>query len=277
MTSFSIHTPQLTHGSILIEIAHSGTKVSKEEEKYFETVSGFPFLDADLFLDELYRTGDEKTFYTTIIQNISRYVIDVDQPPYDVNRLILDEESQSASSFCYTSKGIIPLFTSNQDWLISKKLSLSEIQRRLKEYYFPYHEQIKYLGNSLKEKNGFVIIINARSMCSQGKAIHRDTGIRPDIDLVSHLAKTCHKDILELSFEFFRSSGLKAKMNSVHSGGFCNSIYGKPQKKAHSLQIELNRALYMDESTFQKHEKNFRELKALLHQYIDQLAALNFS
>ena len=89
----------------------------------------------------------------------------------------------------------------------------------------------------------------------------------PQIVLGDCLGSSCCPMFSQKVFDIFVSQGFRVERNSPFSGGFITKNYGKPQKNIQAIQIEIDRALYMDEGTFRLHE-GFLELKKKLRNVV---------
>jgi N-formylglutamate amidohydrolase len=87
---------------------------------------------------------------------------------------------------------------------------------------------------------------------------------------------SCAGALTSFAEEIFKDLGYSVARNAPYAGGFTTERYGKPLHGIHALQIELNRALYMDETTLEK-KARFRDLKADLTRFAERLAGLDLS
>jgi N-formylglutamate deformylase len=57
--------------------------------------------------------------------------------------------------------------------------------------------------------------------------------------------------------------------NKPYAGGFITEHYGRPHKKLHAIQIEINRGIYVDEETLEK-KPHFDKLVTDLQLFSEQ-------
>jgi len=137
--------------------------------------------------------------------------------------------------------------------LYERKLTVTEVQNRLSEYYIPYRKRI---GTAIEEafvQHGAVWHCNCHSMKPQGNAMNTDAGnSRPDFVLSDRLGKTCDGRFTDWLAGRFKRRGYSVKINDPYQGGDLVATFGRPALKRNSVQIEINRALYLDGMTFQK-------------------------
>jgi N-formylglutamate amidohydrolase len=108
------------------------------------------------------------------------------------------------------------------------------------------------LASSLKNQAGVVYHLDAHSMPSVGTKQHRDPGERrADIVVSDSLGKSCSKKYRDLVIAAYVTAGFKVGYNWPYVGGRLTEQYGRPDLGHHTIQVELNRDLYMDETTKQ--------------------------
>jgi N-formylglutamate amidohydrolase len=81
--------------------------------------------------------------------------------------------------------------------------------------------------------------------------------------------------VIELVDQHFRAAGLSVRHDEPYRGGFTTAHYGRPLAGIHAIQVELNRALYMDEATCLPKPGDFERLQALLQRLVARLGSLD--
>jgi len=106
-------------------------------------------------------------------------------------------------------------------------------------------------------------------MPSVATGYHSDTGKeRQDIVLGDLYGKSCGQDFIQLVETHFQHSGLSVSRNKPYQGGYITQTYGNPSGQVHSLQIEINRKLYMNEKTQKIIPEKFEALKNVIENLI---------
>jgi N-formylglutamate amidohydrolase len=139
--------------------------------------------------------------------------------------------------------------------IYDRTLPPQEVLRRIEEYYRPYHEALKSLLDESYETFGKVWHINCHSMPSSTARAARafSLGSRTvDIALGNRDGTTADRDFVHAARHFFRKAGYMVSINDPYKGAELVSRYSDPARGRHSLQIEVNRALYMNERTGEK-------------------------
>lgn len=122
------------------------------------------------------------------------------------------------------------------------RLRFDEVRRRIEACYVPYHRTLRGLVEETRRRFGGCLLIDCHSMPSAGAAMGSD------MVLGDRHATACAPGITGLAEKTLRSLGFKVRRNTPFAGGFTARHYGAPAEGVHVLQIEINRALYMDEA-----------------------------
>jgi N-formylglutamate amidohydrolase len=109
-------------------------------------------------------------------------------------------------------------------------------------------------------------------MPSVGGPMDNDPGTqRVDFVLGNNHGATCHPRLIQYVEAFLAEAGYTVRLNNPYSGGFTTRHYGQPRRGVQALQIEVNRALYMDETTIEK-TAGFDKLQGNLTRLVEALA-----
>ena len=126
------------------------------------------------------------------------------------------------------------------------------LHRELKELiYDPFHEKVQQIYADFKKQgHRHVFHLDAHSMPSVGTQMHRDPGEkRADVVVSDSLGKSCHPHFRDLVISAYVIAGFKVGYNWPYIGGRLTEQYGRPENGQQTIQVELNRDLYMDEKT----------------------------
>ncbi|MFN0097363.1 MAG: N-formylglutamate amidohydrolase [Gemmatimonadaceae bacterium] len=134
-------------------------------------------------------------------------------------------------------------------------LSVRDVETRITRFYRPYRAALRAMLDEAREADGFVWHVNCHSMKSVGNAMNVDAGAaRPDIVVSDGRGTTADPALTARIAEWFSLRGYRSAVNDPYQGGDLVRSFGAPSMGVHSVQIELNRALYMDEATAEPHE-----------------------
>lgn len=128
------------------------------------------------------------------------------------------------------------------------RLLFDEVRRRIDAHYFPYHATLERLIADTVDRFGVCVLVDCHSMPSVGGPMDADTGLRRvDAVLGDCHATSCASIVTDAAERALTEAGFVVGRNMPYAGGFTTRHYGRPANGVHTLQIEINRALYMDE------------------------------
>ena len=130
-------------------------------------------------------------------------------------------------------------------------LPIAEIEERIARFHRPYHDELEAMLAELHARFGAVWHINAHSMKAlgrkQGKSIPRDDFVLGDLE-----GESCDPEFTTFVAETLQGYGYSVRINHPFKGAELVKRFGRPRESRHSLQIEVNRGLYMDEEKIEK-------------------------
>ena len=232
-------------------LPHNGLQIPPEAY-WLRSLPGRVLLcDVDLFVGELYGSVLKRFSIPSIIFPWHRYAMDVNRRPEDKTLSIV--QGASKTQLKDISTGIHWKKTTKGDILIKNPIPLSVHQTLVRKYFLPFHRKIERQFQKGERKNHSVYHIDLHSMPSQGTALHRDPGEkRPHVVISDREGASASKNFIDVVTRAFEAQDLKVSLNWPYKGGRITQIYGNPAKQRHTVQIELNRSLYMNEKTFKK-------------------------
>jgi len=140
------------------------------------------------------------------------------------------------------ARGGVPMY--------SRKLRADEIRRRIDDFYLPYHAALAAEIDALHGRFGAVWHIDCHSMPAVGDVNADDPGRkRADFVLGDRDGTTCAAEFTGTVAAALRGFGYDVAINDPYKGVEIVRRHGRPASGRHSLQIEINRRLYMDEAT----------------------------
>jgi N-formylglutamate amidohydrolase len=170
--------------------------------------------------------------------------------------------------------GTIARVVATGEDIYGKRLYFAEAKARIDRYYRPYHEALRRLLLAARQRFGFCVLIDCHSMPSIGAPMERDAGHeRVDFVLGDCHASSCAPWVIDEVERLLRRQGYAVARNMPYSGGFTTQHYGQPAENVHALQIEINRALYMDEPRF-RHGPGFDALRRRMTELIRDFSAM---
>jgi N-formylglutamate amidohydrolase len=203
-----------------------------------------------------------------------RAYLDVNREPYELDPALfrdgLPHYANTQSVRVVGGLGTIARIVSESDEIYREPLTVGAALERINRLYTPYHETLRTLLKEAEAEFGLAVLIDCHSMPSNPMA--DQGGGRPDFVLGDRYGASCNGELTRLATAQLKSMGYVVALNKPYAGGYITEHYGRPQQGRHALQVEINRALYMDETSFAK-STGFERLKRNLEQVAKALAA----
>ena len=157
--------------------------------------------------------------------------------------------------------------------IYARKLSVAEVALRIERCYVAYWAALSHAVEAAHAAHGRVVHVNCHSMPAlAGTASWVKTGTPfADIVLGDRDGSTCAPEMTALLAAAFRAEGLSVAINDPYKGVELVKRFGRPHENRHSIQIEINRRLYMNEATRER-SANYGVLKVALERVMGQLA-----
>lgn len=279
MSVFSIDKPNNPQGialPVVFDSPHSGTNYP-EDFGYacdFETLTSAE----DQYVEELFANAPAYGI-TFLHAHFPRSYIDPNRAFDDIDRELLNEDWSgpfeiNPSPRSHAGIGLIRRLVKPGIPVYDRALTSEEIVQRIEKYYRPYHGALENLMKEAHYNFGQVWHINCHSMPSASAYPKRSIGLignRPkpvDFVLGDRDGTSCDRELTSSLRTFIRSLGYSVATNDPFKGVELVDKYSAPSKGYHSLQLEINKSLYMSEKTSEK-LGHFDEFKT----HIDQICA----
>lgn len=183
-----------------------------------------------------------------------RAYVDPNREPYELDPAMFADSlpgfANTRSPRVAAGLGTIARVVATGRDIYRDKLRLAEALERIQALYQPYHGALRRLISETREAFGCCVLLDAHSMPSVGGPMDTDAGRqRVDVILGDVHGASCASVVTETAERTLRELGYAVTRNNPYSGGFTTQNYGRPRRGIHALQIEINRALYMDEET----------------------------
>lgn len=231
----------------------------------------------DSFVDELFASV-VRLGAPLLCARFPRAFCDPNREPYELDPSMfsgpLPPAANTRSPRVAAGLGTIAKVVASGAEIYAAKLPVSEIERRIANFYRPYHRRLAALVDESRLRFGWSLLVDCHSMPAIGGPMDRDVGLsRVDVVLGDCYGAACAPLITQVAEDAFRRRGYRVVRNTPYAGGYTTRHYGQPRHGSHALQIELNRALYMDEG---RHAKlpAFGHVAADLDGVAAELAAL---
>jgi N-formylglutamate deformylase len=154
-----------------------------------------------------------------------------------------------------------------------QRIPVDEALRRIDALYKPYHRALRRLFTRVQRQFGAAVLVDCHSMPSTASA--KDERPRADVVLGDRYGTSCVGIVAETIESTLRQCGYSVSRNKPYAGGFITEHYGNPAAGLHAIQLEINRALYMDERRYER-SASFERLAADFETLADRIADIPF-
>lgn len=228
----------------------------------------------DAYVDRLIAGGP--AFGAVNIQaRYARAYIDVNREAYELDQAMFEDElpafARARSARVAAGLGSIARVVAEGQEIYRSKLTFAEARTRIDGVHHPYHQALAGLLGQAQAAHGAAILIDWHSMPSTaaGEGPHGRRGL--DMVLGDRFGSACAPGLTRLVDGALEGMGFRVARNAPYAGGYTTEFYGRPQAGAHALQIEINRALYLNEATLEPHT-GFERLRRDLDRLFKALA-----
>lgn len=227
----------------------------------------------DAYVDELFALA-AKSGVPMLKALYPRCFVDANREAYEVDPAMfegaLPGHANTRSPRVAAGLGCLPRVAFDGQPLYRRRLPVAELERRLAWYYRPYHAALRRLIDETLERFGHCILVDCHSMPSNSPVGLGGKGGRVDFVLGDNHGAACAPALIGLAESWLRVRGYRAVRNQPYAGGFTTQHYGAPGRGVHVLQVEINRALYMDEAGMSPHA-GFSALSRHLAEFIEDV------
>ena len=214
---------------------------------------------------------------------IARAFVDLNRAPFELDPEMFEDElpdfARVRTARVAAGLGAIPRVASGGREIYRRKLTFAEAQTRIDTVHRPYHDALTRLLAQARAAHGVALLIDWHSMPSaaaEAPGRNGRRGPRCDIVLGDRFGAACAPSISALAERTFTAMGYRVARNTPYAGGYTTEHYGRPARRTHALQIEINRALYLDE-TSRLSTGGFSQLSRDIAAFTARLAGFDWS
>jgi N-formylglutamate amidohydrolase len=207
----------------------------------------------DSFVDDLL-AGVVARGYPLMRAHFPRCYVDVNREPYELDPRMFDGRlpsfANTRSMRVAGGLGTVARVVGDAQEIYDQRLSVDDALRRIESLYKPYHRALRRLFSRVHRDFGAAMLIDCHSMPSTAGA--KDERPRADVVLGDRYGTSCVAAVAETIEATLRGFGYTVSRNKPYAGGFITEHYGNPATGLHAIQLEVNRALYMDERRYER-------------------------
>ncbi|MEZ5733134.1 MAG: N-formylglutamate amidohydrolase [Paracoccaceae bacterium] len=272
--SYVLTMPETRETSVVFASPHSGCQYPSR------------FLRASL-LDERTIRSSEDAFVDELLDCVPgfgapllaaaapRAYVDLNRAPDELDPALIEGVKVNTHNPRVSSGlGVIPRVVAGGKAIYSGKISFEDAERRIAEHWHPYHDCLHELLQGSVARFGEAILIDVHSMPHEAMDSIAATGAkRPEIVLGDRYGSTANGSIVDQVEAAFQAAGLRVVRNAPFAGAYIAQTYGRPSRGYHAVQIEMDRALYMNEREIRPNG-NFLGFQRLLAGVLEEISAI---
>ena len=222
----------------------------------------------DAFVDELF-CGAVALGAPMVSARFPRAFLDANRAPAEIDSAMFDGALpvavDSPSPRVTAGLGVIPRIVRDGAEIYRGKLKASDAEERLTRLYRPYHAALAQLVEETRARFGVAVVIDCHSMPSAAAI--------PDVVLGDRYGMAAAPVVTRTAELAFESQGFSHARNTPYAGGYTTHLHGRRDRDVHALQVEINRALYLDEERIAR-GPDFELVHARLTEVLTRLVAI---
>jgi N-formylglutamate amidohydrolase len=272
ISPFRLLTPERPFSPVILTYPQSGRAYSADLMPGVRLCALSLRRSEDCFVDELFGAAPAHGA-PLLAANFPRAFCDANREAWELDQTMftdrLPDWVNTTSSRVSAGLGTIAKVVASGESIYSVKLPFAEAERRIHTYWRPFHDTLARLIKDMKSRFGYCLVIDCHSMPSNGQS-KRPTARPVDFVLGDLHGSACASCVTRAAEALLCSKGYLVRRNDPYAGGFITRHYGRPGDDVHVLQIEIARALYMDEVRIER----LPEFLFVERQITDLVAAL---
>ncbi len=228
----------------------------------------------DAFVDQLFATAPLHGA-PLLVAAVPRAYLDLNRAPDELDPALIEGITRAPHNPRVSSGlGVIPRVVAGGRAIYRGKLALAEVEARITRYWHPYHRALRQVIEDTHARFGQAILIDCHSMPHEAIEHHARPGNpAPDVVLGDRFGASAAPWVTKAVEAAFVAQGFRVAHNTPFAGAFIAQSYGRPSAGRHVVQVEIDRALYMDESRIEP-LPGFGDFTARIGAVVAQLAAI---
>jgi len=271
---FEILEPGEWRGSAVFNSPHSGSVYPRAFLNASRLDIATLRRSEDSFVDELV-AGVVSRGHPLMRAHFPRCYVDVNREPYELDPRMFEGRlpsfANTRSMRVAGGLGTVARVVGDSQEIYDQRIPVDDALRRIEGLYKPYHRALRRLLTNVHHDFGAAVLVDCHSMPSTAGT--KDERPRADVVLGDRYGTSCVTAVAESIETTLRDLGYAVSRNKPYAGGFITEHYGNPAAGVHAIQLEVNRALYMDERRYER-SASFERLAADLASVADRLAAI---
>lgn len=272
MTKFDLIRPVRWKTGVIIASPHSG----HDYPEWFLSESRLSRhalrSSEDAFVDRLIASAP-LAGAVMLAARVPRSLVDLNRSPDDIDpQVVCGARAPSLNPRTLAGLGVIPRVVGGGRSILRAPITMEEAQRRIGEYWQPYHDALQGLIDEALTAFGGAILIDMHSMPHDSMSCL--AAPRPNVVLGDRHGSSASARISAETEAAFVAQGFGTRRNSPFAGAYMTSTYGRPTQNIHVVQVEIDRSLYMNETRISP-LPDFNLFAGRIARVIEQLAQMS--
>jgi N-formylglutamate deformylase len=274
--AYTLTLPEVQTSYMVFASPHSGRTYSREFKRRSVLDELQIRSSEDAFVDRLLETAPD-IGVPLLAARMPRAYLDLNRASDELDPAVIrDIQRPHHNPRIASGLGVIPRVVANGRAIYSGKLSMAEASARIDRYWHPYHQQLATLMDDTKRKFGRAVLVDFHSMPHEAVQSMRGAGFsRPEVVLGDRFGAAADGSIVERIETIFLEAGLRVSRNAPFAGAYITQTYGRPSRGHHAVQVEIDRALYMNEQHVRPNG-NFNSFQKLMARVIAEIADIGY-
>ena len=228
----------------------------------------------DAFVDQLFECVPQ--FGAPFIQaGAPRAYVDLNRSCEELDPALIEGVGrQGHNPRVASGLGVVPRVVANGRAIYRGKMSRSEAEHRIQNFWHPYHKKLRELLDAAQQRHGQAVLIDCHSMPHEAMdGVVRSGMRRPDVVLGDRFGAAASGDVVDRVEAAFAAAGFTVTRNTPFAGAYITQAYGRPSRGQHAVQVEIDRSLYMNEALIRPNG-NYDTVRAALRQVVAEIATI---
>jgi N-formylglutamate deformylase len=248
---FEVIEPAARRGAVLFNSPHSGSAYPRAFLADSRLDLSALRRSEDTFVDELF-AGVVAQGFPLMRAHFPRCYVDANREPYELDPRMFEGRlpsfANTRSMRVAGGLGTVARVVGDAQEIYDRRIPVDDALARIETLYKPYHRALRRLFTALHRDFGAAVLVDCHSMPSNAGI--REERARPEFVIGDRYGTACVDVVADVTEQTLRDLGYTVSRNKPYAGGFITEHYGNPAAGLHAVQLEVNRALYMDERRY---------------------------
>jgi len=244
--AYSVHAPAASRLPVVIAVPHGGRRYPPDVMARLRHPEIAALRLEDRLVDRLGEALARETGAGLVLAHAPRAMLDLNRAEDDVDWDMLGipaPKAPPANGRARSGLGLVPRRLPGMGDIWRGRLSWAEVEARIAGIHAPYHTALAHILAQERERWGAVLLIDLHSMPPLPRIIGQESA---SIVVGDRFGASCHGALVASAFSHFAAGSVLAAHNRPYAGGFALDRHGAPRLGAHAMQLEIDRAAYLD-------------------------------